>query len=67
MCFLTLSALWLAWRNHFTPRGLALGVGGFLLGAPFLSAYLLYASREAGDDFGVLLLGPERAAGRSAG
>ena len=29
MCFLVLSALWLAWRHHFPPGGLALGVLGF--------------------------------------
>jgi hypothetical protein len=45
LCFLTLSALWLAWRHHFSPAGLGLGLLGFFGGALFLSAYLLVASR----------------------
>jgi hypothetical protein len=60
--FLTLSAFWLAWRNDFTPAGLALGVFGFFLGAPFLAAYLFFVSRSADNDPQVLLLGPRRAA-----
>lgn len=60
--FLTLSAFWLAWRNDFSPAGLALGVLGFLLGAPFLTAYLFFAGRSADGDPHVLLLGPRRAA-----
>ena len=28
---------WLAWRNHFSPFGLALGVLGFFGGAPVLT------------------------------
>jgi hypothetical protein len=60
--FLTLSACWLAWRNDFTPAGLALGVLGFFLGVPFLTGYLLFASLSADGDPRVLLLGPRRAA-----
>jgi len=58
--FLTLSALWIAWRNNFSSKGLFLGVLGFFLGAPFLAAYLLYVSRKSGDDYSLLFLGPVR-------
>lgn len=61
LCFLVLSALWLAWRHHFKPPGLVLGVLGFFGGALFLSAYLLVASYRAGGDVRVLMLGPSRA------
>jgi hypothetical protein len=61
MCFLALSALWLAWRHHFTPAGFAFGIAGFLGGAFFLSAYLFFASFAAKDDIRVLLLGKARA------
>jgi hypothetical protein len=60
--FLMLSALWLAWRHHFKPVGIALGLLGFFGGIPFLSVYLFVASYAAGDDIRVLLLGPARAA-----
>lgn len=50
LCFLTLSALWTAWRNRFSPAGLALAVVAFFGGAGFLLPYLLYLSvRERGD------------------
>ena len=61
LCFLVLSGTWLAWRNNFSPAGLALGVGGFFLGAPFLAAYLFFVSRQVDGDWAALLLGPERA------
>ena len=59
--FLTLSALWIAWRNNFSAKGLVPGVLGFFLGAPFLCGYVLYESRECGDDYSLLFLGPARA------
>ena len=30
--YLTLSALWLAWRHHFSPAGIALAIAGFFGG-----------------------------------
>lgn len=62
MAFLSFSALWLAWRHRFSPAGLALGVGGFFLGAPYLAIYLLVQIRRTDGDAAALLLGPERAA-----
>lgn len=59
--FLVLSALWLAWRHHFSPAGLALGVLGFFGGGLMLSVYLLWASFDAKGDPKVLLLGATRA------
>ncbi len=59
--FLTLSALWLAWRHHFSAAGLGLAVLGFFGGGLFLSAYLLVASFQAKGDVRILLLGQRRA------
>ncbi len=59
--FLTLSALWLAWRNDFSPFGLALGALGFFGGAPVLTAYLLATSYAVDGDVEALLLGSTRA------
>lgn len=61
MGFLSLSALWLAWRHRFSPGGLALGVLGFFGGMMVLAPYLLFASLQAKDDAKVLLLGKARA------
>jgi len=60
--FLILSGLWLAWRNHFTPKGIGLGVLGFFGGIPVLTAYLFIVSLKS-TDMKEVLLGPKRAAG----
>ena len=50
MFMLSLSALWVAWRNSFSGAGIALAIAAFNLGAPFLAAYLLWLlSRTKGD------------------
>lgn len=61
MTFLSLSALWVAWRHRFSAGGLALAVAAFFGGMLFLAPYLLWASGQVPGDFGVLLLGKERA------
>lgn len=60
--FLTMSAAWVAWRNGFTPPGLALAVVAFFFGVPFLTAYLLVLSFRTNGDVKRMLLGDERAA-----
>jgi len=62
-CLLMFTGLWLAWRHHFTPGGIALGLLGFVGGTSVLAPYLLLASYRANGDMKVLLLGKERAAG----
>jgi hypothetical protein len=62
MSLLTLSGLWLAWRHHFSPVGIVLGLLGFFGGGLFLSAYLFLASVSAKGDMKALLLGKVRAA-----
>lgn len=59
--FLVLSGFWLAWRHHFTPLGLALGVLGLFEGVPVLTAYLLVTTFGVNGDVKALLLGPVRA------
>ena len=61
MCLLALSGLWLAWRHHFSPGGILLGVLGFFGGIVVLASYLLYAISEAKGDVKVILLGRTRA------
>lgn len=60
MCFLALSALWVAWRHQFSAAGLGLAVVAFFGGMLFLSIYLLVHTGRAGCDMKVLLIGPGR-------
>lgn len=61
ICFLALSALWVAWRSNFSAAGLALSVLAFFGGIMFLSLYLFIESYRSGGDTKVLLLGRVRA------
>ncbi|MEQ1780568.1 MAG: hypothetical protein ABMA14_04350 [Hyphomonadaceae bacterium] len=62
MGFLVLSGLWAAWRHHFSPLGLALGLIAVFGGMMFLTIYLLVVSGGAKCNAKVVLLGPRRAA-----
>jgi hypothetical protein len=62
MGFLFLSGAWTAWRHHFSPLGLALGLVAFFGGMGFLTIYLLIESFRVKGDIRALLLGPKRAA-----
>ncbi len=57
MCFLVLSAVWVAWRHRFSPNGLLLSACALFGGAFFLSAYLLAESYRAGGDIERLFMG----------
>ena len=59
--FLILSAFWTAWRNDFSAGGLLLSLLAFFLGAPFLTAYLLFLSFRCEGNSKVMLLGEHRA------
>lgn len=59
--YLLLSALWVAWRHHFTPVGIGLGVLAGVGGMLVFSIYLIVAIGAARGDMRVLLLGPARA------
>ncbi len=58
--FLSLSAIWVAWRHRFNAAGLALAVPAFFGGMAFLCAYLLVQSYRSGGDPVRLLLGEGR-------
>ena len=62
-CFLLLSGTWLAWRHHFSPMGLVLGLLGVFGGTAVLAPYLLIASYSVRGDIRALLLGKSRAHG----
>lgn len=62
LCFLSLSALWTAWRARFSPMGLALAVVAFFGGAGFLLPYLFILSLRSRGDIAAMLLGERRSA-----
>lgn len=60
--FLILSALWVSWRNGFSPLGLGLGLIAFFGGIGFLAPYLLFLSIRTRGDMATFFLGEARAA-----
>ena len=52
-------AIWLlaGVEESFSPLGFVLGLGGVLLGAPYLALYLLYLSYLTNGDVSKMLLG----------
>lgn len=58
---LTFSALWVAWRHHFSLAGLVLGVLALFFGSLFLTAYLFTVSWRAKGQMKEMLLGKKRA------
>ena len=65
MFMLSLSGLWVAWRNGWSGSGIALGIAAFLLGAPFLSAYLLVLLARTQGDLRAVLLGAQSGSRRA--
>ena len=57
MMFLALSAVWTAWRNKFSAKGLGLAVLAFFGGMLFLSAYLFILSFKAEGSVTRVLIG----------
>lgn len=61
MFYLLLSALWIAWRHHFSPGGIVLGLVASVGGMLFFAVYLFFTVGNAQGDMKVLLLGRRRA------
>ncbi|MBM5821413.1 MAG: hypothetical protein FJ082_02840 [Cyanobacteria bacterium K_Offshore_surface_m2_011] len=59
---LLLTGLWVAWRDDFSAKGLALGLLAAVGGILFLAAYLLVLSFQADTTMKRILLGARRAA-----
>lgn len=49
-CYLSLSGLWIMWRNKFTPKYIVIGLAAMILGIIFFAPYLLYLlTKENGN------------------
>lgn len=54
--YLLLSALWVAWRNHFSAKGIGLALMASVLGILFFAPYLLWLTfKKQGKIEAVLL------------
>lgn len=62
LTYLWLSALWVAWRHHFSIGGIILALVASVGGMLFLAIYLLVVSFQVNGDIKALLIGPQRAA-----
>ena len=60
MFLLTLSGLWTAWRNAFTPVGVVLALLATFGGALFMSLYLLFLTFQSNGNMREILLGKSR-------
>ncbi|MBX7224492.1 MAG: hypothetical protein K1X55_00545 [Chitinophagales bacterium] len=55
-CYLTLSGLWIMWRNKFSASSIFIGIFAMIIGIIVFAPYLLYLfSKEKGDIKRVLI------------
>jgi len=57
LIYLFLIATWIAWREGFTGKGIALGIFSIFMGGMFGFPYLLHATYKAHGDPKKMLLG----------
>lgn len=56
-CYLTLSALWIMWRNEFSLNAIIVGVIALVFGIIFFSPYVLYLLKKENGNIKRLLIG----------
>jgi hypothetical protein len=56
-CYLTLSGLWMMWRNKFTPSSIVFGIVAMILGIIVFAPYILYVLTKENGDLKKLLIG----------
>jgi hypothetical protein len=56
-CYLTLSGLWIMWRNKFTLPSIVGGIIAMIVGIIVFAPYLLYVLIKEGGDLKKLLVG----------
>jgi hypothetical protein len=55
--YLTLSGLWIMWRNRFTASSIILGLAAMILGIIVFAPYILFSLNREKGDLGKVLLG----------
>ncbi len=56
-CYLTISGLWIMWRNKFNGVSILLGLAAMVLGIVFFAPYLLWLINREHGDFNRVLVG----------
>lgn len=57
MSYLTLSGLWIMWRNHFSGKSIAIGLVAMILGIIFFAPYVLVLLMQEKGDLKKVLVG----------
>ncbi len=57
LCYLTLSGIWIMWRNKFSTRSILLGTSAMVLGIVLFAPYLLWVTNKENGDLKKALIG----------
>jgi len=57
LCYLTISGLWIMWRNKFSMKSILIGIMAMILGFLFFAPYLLWLMNKEKGDLKRLLVG----------
>jgi hypothetical protein len=57
LSYLTLSGLWIMWRNKFTFKSILLGTSAMVLGIIFFAPYLLWLTNNENGDLKRVFIG----------
>ncbi len=57
LCYLTLSGLWIIWRNKFSGNSILIGIVAMILGIVFFAPYLLWLIHKENGDLKRVLVG----------
>jgi hypothetical protein len=57
LCYLTLSGLWIMWRNRFSTSSVFMGILAMIMGIIVFAPYILYLLNKENGDLKRLLIG----------
>jgi hypothetical protein len=57
LCYLTLSGLWIMWRNKFTGKSILVGILAMVLGIVLFAPYLFWLTNQENGDLKRVFIG----------
>lgn len=57
LCYLTLSGIWIMWRNKFAGKSIVLGIVAMVLGIVMFAPYLLWLTNKENGNIKKVLIG----------
>jgi hypothetical protein len=57
LCYLTISGLWIMWRNKFSMKSILVGTVAMILGIIFFAPYILWLMNKEKGDLKSILVG----------